>query len=374
MKVLIMPSWYYDYQGKGGGIFIKEQADALSENGIDVAIAYSALGRSYPFLSTYYSQTNSISTYFHHQFAFPKLNSFLIDLWIKQFSKVYDQYKKDQGKPDLIHAHSFLAGAVAAKLKAKEKVPYLLTEHSSAILNHNVPNRLISVVKKAYESCDQLIAVSQGLADQMKTYTDQKIIVIPNLVDSRFFTPKKMPLLKDKTIQLLSIGDPIHTKGIDILIEALNELKTSSFNFHLSLGDEMPGKQNLIQLIKQYGLEDNVTFLGQLNRAQVLHQMQNCHIYVSASRWETFGITLIEAMSCGKPIVATATAGSEDILTETSGLLVPTENPQALAEAITKVATHYKQYQPTMIRTLAQEKFDSIKIASRIKEVYESII
>ncbi len=102
--------------------------------------------------------------------------------------------------------------------------------------------------------------------------------------------------------------------------------------------------------------------------------MRESALLVLPSRTETFGAVLIEALACGTPVVATKCGGTEDIVNESVGLLVPKENPEALAKAIIEVVVERQKFDSTKLRNYALENFDWEKIARRTVDLYNKAV
>ena len=102
--------------------------------------------------------------------------------------------------------------------------------------------------------------------------------------------------------------------------------------------------------------------------------MQESHVVVSSSDFETFGITLIEAMACGKPVVATRSGGPEFFVDDKNGLLVPTGDRDALALALTRIRETHSSYDPESISKRCASRFGHDAILTRIERIYEELV
>lgn len=92
------------------------------------------------------------------------------------------------------------------------------------------------------------------------------------------------------------------------------------------------------------------------------------------SRAESFGAVLVEALACGTPVVATRCGGPEDIVTDEVGILVPPEDPEALAVALESVLDHPERYEREVLRAHALARFGAPSVASRIGDVYARVL
>lgn len=145
-----------------------------------------------------------------------------------------------------------------------------------------------------------------------------KMIIIPNGVDLLEFRdlPEKQRLrerylnLKNKKL-ILFLGRINWNKGLDILIKAFNQLAKDRHDVHLLIvGNDEAGYIKIVKRwIKDYGLEDSVTFTGMLLGQDKLEAYAGCDLFVLPSYSENFGMSVIEAMACGLPIIISNKVG-----------------------------------------------------------------
>jgi glycosyltransferase involved in cell wall biosynthesis len=137
---------------------------------------------------------------------------------------------------------------------------------------------------------------------------------------------------------ILSVCSLDKWKGLDILIRAMAVLRDSGETTPLIVAGEGPERAELQRLIADLGLQQQVQLIGQQARASVTELLHQCALFVLASRFETFGIAVLEAMACGRAVVGTAVDGILEIIDdEENGLVVAPEDSQALAAAIRRL-------------------------------------
>lgn len=192
----------------------------------------------------------------------------------------------------------------------------------------------------------KVVFVSERLQDQLRPrlrLTAEQCAVIPNGIDTRVFRPDPDRSIRaelgipDDTMLIGAIGNIREPKAYDVLLRAARTLIERSHRFRLVIAGDCTnalGRQ-LEQLKHDLGLERYVTFLGL--RADVSRLLNNLDIFVLSSHTEGFSIACIEAMACGVPVVATRSGGPEQILEGEAGLLVPTGDPESLAQAIERI-------------------------------------
>lgn len=123
-------------------------------------------------------------------------------------------------------------------------------------------------------------------------------------------------------------------KGIDLLIKAFKIVAKQNKDWTLTIVGDGPDKQKIINLIKQYNLEDRVILKPFTNDVQKYYLESS--LFVSTSRWEGFGLVITEAMECGLPVIAFDNSGPREIINESgmNGILIPCNNIELLAKEI----------------------------------------
>lgn len=379
MHILIIPSWYPTTESPLYGIFFKEQAEALSKFGYHVSVVYvnlwslSSLGRHKEKLGISYSVENDVHTYRVHMYNFlPKIpNGFLI-IQNLCLNYVFEKITQKHSRPDIIHAHSSLMGGyLAMKLSDKKGIPFVVTEHRTAFARNLITSKDEEIIKTIMGKTKKMIVVGPGLKQSLSKYSDDKITIIPNLVNVDEFRAERKK--NDKPFRFFSLALLTHKKGMDILLRAFANEFVGNRDYELVIGGDGEEKENLKSLAEELNILRQVKFLGKLSRADAKKEMALCNAFVLASRFETFGIVFIEALACGKPIIATACGGPEIIVNENNGLLVPLENPVAYGQAMKQLVHQYSRYEPNIIRQDCIDRFSEKAVISQLRNIYEAV-
>jgi glycosyltransferase involved in cell wall biosynthesis len=135
---------------------------------------------------------------------------------------------------------------------------------------------------------------------------------------------------------------------------------------------EVEYARGLKSLASQLNLNGRVQWPGYV--ADVPAIMNAVDVLVHPSDRESFGRVAVEAMACGKPVVATRSGGPEYFVSETTGLLAPRGNPAALAAALDQLALTYDRYDPARIRAEAVARFSEEAFARQVEAIYQSAI
>ena len=161
-----------------------------------------------------------------------------------------------------------------------------------------------------------------------------KIIRIPNGINTELFTPRGE---KEENL-ILFVGRISHIKGLDVLIESLRYLRDS---VHLviigQLGWNQKYSEEILESIKKENQKGKhkINYLGAMDQIEIAKWDQKATMLISPSRYEAFGISLVEALACETPVIGSFVGGIPEIIGENeTGFLTPSNNPFALAQAI----------------------------------------
>jgi glycosyltransferase involved in cell wall biosynthesis len=264
----------------------------------------------------------------------------------KHFNKAVQIIRKNKIEFDMIHSHfAWTSGYVGAMLKKIFNKPFVLTTHGYDI--YDLPYKNEFYKKQIYtiiNSADLNITVSKSNQEEYgKLGLPNDISVIPNGFRRDIFFPKQMaPIRKklglpQKRPIILSVGNLSEVKGHEYLLWALKRVKMTCPDFLcLIIGDGVR-RRTLGAIIKEEKLSGNVKLLGHKAHKEIPLYLNASDILVHPSIRESFGVVQVEAMACGKPVVATINGGSEHIITsEDVGLLCQSEDHTDLADKISE--------------------------------------
>lgn len=384
MHILVLPSFYPSPIRPHTGIFFRDQVEALRRRGHQVGVLVAPRiretidhirrERHLPDLRTAVLEERAV--YRMHWGWFPRIFPRICALLTGPAGlRAFERYCTEQGRPDVIHAHNiFYSGYMAIKIKEKYALPVVLTEHSSNFIRGRIflPGQH-QIARQTLHQADKTLTVGPSLAQALLHY-DKKtdIEVIGNIVNTEFFTPSDSIPPRSPFI-FATVTSLIPVKRIALMIEAFSMAFRGDPAVQLKIGGGGGGRKRLERLADKEGIPSQVTFLGRLDREGVRALYHEAHTVVSSSAVETFGLILAEAMSCGKPVIATRSGGPQSFVTEKTGLLVPTEDRAALAEAMHQMRDHYENYSPAEIRAACVDRFSEGVIISRMEAIYQQI-
>ena len=166
-------------------------------------------------------------------------------------------------------------------------------------------------------------------------YAD-KTVFIHNGVDLSEFSIASQDIdSPPKERYVLSVSAYKKQKALDVLIQAMKAVAARNPEVKLILVGEGPLRGGLEALSEKLGLVDCIEFHGHKSHPEVIRLLRGCEVFVLPSRFETFGIAIVEAMACGRPVVAANAGGMPEIVRNgITGILVDKENPSQLADAL----------------------------------------
>ncbi len=359
MNILMIPSWYGTKTAPLLGSFYKEQAEELAARGHRVAVLYAEVGGSFRPADNQkmHDVVNGVETY-----IWVKPN--LTPRWEKgrcfqrtrMLERMYRQLEKTWGRPDVVNLRSSLQGYEAVTLCRRHQLPLFFMEHSSFVVtegeNSAARKRLYAVMDAANVNA----CVGSTLLAVMQPYkADTR--VIPDFVDERrFFIREKEDPHAPFTFAAMGQLRPI--KGHDTLIRAFARLRQMTDRpVQLRIAGAGGLREYLQGIIREEGLEEVCHLVGNIPREQVVDFMNDCDCFVCSSRMEMLSCVLHECAACGRPAIGTMCGGPQDIITDETGLLVPVDDVEAMAEAMLTMLDKAPTYDRQAIRRHIIEKF-----------------
>jgi glycosyltransferase involved in cell wall biosynthesis len=285
--------------------------------------------------------------------------------------------------PDIVHLNSTKAGVLGSFAAIGLKTKVVFTAHGFRFnepMSYPIKNFYLALEKIASSCRDFIITVSDAdkesalknkLIDYGKISTVHNGISPINFFD-RDQARAKLNLPTDKKI-VGTIANFYKTKGIDVLIEAVNTLPKSTLEktLFMIIGDGTEF-ENLKLRIKNLKLENNIRLMGKIDNASIY--LKAFDAFVLPSRKEGFPFAILEAMQASLPIIAADVGGNKEALGDT-GILVPSENPDALSRVINTVLRDSNTVRSISGKTFERSKlFTEEKMLEETKNVYEKVL
>ena len=297
-------------------------------------------------------------------------------------------------KFDVIHIHTpFVAHYAGLKLGKLLNIPVLETYHTffEDYLHHYLPwipksaakgmARFIS--KRQCNQVDAIVAPSQPMLDVLRTYgvKAEAEVIATGLQASSFAEANDEAFrlkygIPAKRPTLLYVGRVAFEKNIDFLVRVAKIVSEKVPDVLLMITGEGPAQDSLRAQVKTLAIEKNVQFVGYLDRNTELNACYKAaDIFVFASKSETQGLVLLEAMAQATPVVAIAELGTASILIEGQGALIAPENELIFAEKVLQLLADSVQREQLgkVARVYAQSKWSAAIQAERMLEFYVKI-
>lgn len=292
---------------------------------------------------------------------------------------------------DMLHIHTpFVAHYAGLKLAKTLKIPVVETYHTffEDYLHHYLPwipqfaarglARLIS--KKQCNQLDAIVAPSQPMLDVLRGYGVNNLAeVIATGLQAHSFSPAdgnafrvKHGIELDRPM-MLYVGRVAHEKNIGFLLIVAKLLSDVMPDVLLVIAGEGPALPSLRNSVKEHSIENNVQFIGYLDRNT---QLNSCYkaadVFVFSSKSETQGLVILEAMAQGTPVVAIAELGTASILIEGKGALISIENESEFVQKVHSVLINPQRRQQLSETALdyAQKKWSAEIQAERMLKFY----
>jgi glycosyltransferase involved in cell wall biosynthesis len=304
---------------------------------------------------------------------------------------------------DLVHANFFLSGLVAADLKTRTGLPFVVTFHALGRVRRQFqagedrfPDERFAIEDRIAREADQIIAeCPQDKDDLIRLYhaDPARITVVPCGFDRHEFRPMSQRAarlglgLDPAEPILLQLGRLVPRKGVDNVVRAVGVLaRDHDVRARLLIvggtdrepdPSRLPELARLASVAQDEAVEELVTFVGRRDRTELVDYYNAADVFVSTPWYEPFGITPLEAMACGTPVIGSNVGGIKfSVADGETGYLVPPNDPAALAE---RIAGIYRD--PTLLPLLGRqaiarvnEMFTWERVVCGIAALYEDVL
>lgn len=383
MHVLMVPSWYPTTEAPRDGVYFVEQAQCLQEHGMRIGVVFPEQ-QSLRRLSWSTLRSKQFQTEWTDEHGIPTLRRYGWNVWwrfppgmrirAQTAVRLARQYVERQGMPDVIHAHSARwAGAAAAQMSEEFSVPYVLTEHFTGFQRNEIFPWRWPLIERGFRDAGAIAAVSTPLkevvtAQELAAPSD--VQVCPNLVQaSRFrLPPDGRPA--PPPFRFVTVARLRPKKNVGGLLEAFARAFGGTEEVSLAVVGDGPERQALEQKARRLGLAAQVSFLGSRDREGVQEALWKAHAFALSSHHETFGVVLVEAMATGLPVVATRCGGPEDIVDPETGLLVPPDDSDALADGLQRLRTRWSSFEAADVRAHTLDRYGPEPFVRRTRSLY----
>ena len=389
MRILVLSHMYPRDDHPAGGIFVHEQVKALRALGIDARVMCGV-----PFwintLNPYkalraFNTWRQQRSYSWEDFEGVPLIRFpyIVSRRFLPFELHAASYRlallrcmarlSDPFDFQLVHAHTaYIDGSAGAAVCKRHKLPLIITEHTGPFRTLTRNPILRYRTQRSLNFASKLIVVStQLLSDiqsEVKLRHPEQVSVLPNLVDTAAFSTQ--PRAKRDEIEAIWIGHFVSVKRVDRLLRAFSIASIKDPRIRLKLVGSGVLESELRTICSELGLNSLVTFAGPASRTQLIDHLRDADFLVVSSDTETFGLVCIEALSCGRPVLATNCGGPSDIIVDSRLGRIVDRSDETLAEGFLHMVQNLSTFDPDLLHEYVERKFSSTAVATRLASIY----
>ena len=294
-------------------------------------------------------------------------------------------------RPDVVHSHFWMSGLAAVAAAEDSRIPVVHTFHALGTVKRRhqgirdtSPAGRVELERDLARRVDAIVATCSDEVAELRRMgaPDELIHVVPCGVDRARFTPEGPVAPRTaRRHRLVAACRLVERKGLGDLLEALAGLPDAEL--HVAGGPDAsqltldPEARRLWALARELGVGERLVLHGRVSREAMPALLRSADVVVCAPWYEPFGIVPLEAMACGRPVVATAVGGQVDSVADgVTGVLVPPRNPAALIAALAALladeARRRELGRAGVRRVRRHYGFDAIAAASH--DVYQEVI
>jgi D-inositol-3-phosphate glycosyltransferase len=292
-------------------------------------------------------------------------------------------------RPDVVHAHFWMSGTAAVPAAKDLAIPVVQTFHALGTVKRRYqgaadtsPPQRTSLESVLCGSVDGIIATCRDEVAELTRIgaRPERIGVVPCGVDTDEFSPDGHSWPRTERPRLLCLGRLVERKGLDTVIKAMVHLPEAE----LLIAGGPPGPEldtdpeavRLTELAGKLGVAERVQLLGSVPHESVPALVRSADVVVTTPWYEPFGIVPLEAMSCGKPVVASAVGGMLDTVVDgITGMLVPPRDAYAVTAAVSSLIGQHRRRLGLgrAGRRRAVAEYDWARVAERVEQAYRTV-
>ena len=350
MKVLFLSAWYPTERDAMAGLFVKKHAEAVAQQGHDVRVLY--------------SEKTGIK-------------------WILDMYKNWQQLQQEWGYPDIVQMNVLdKNGLIALWLKYRYHIPYVIIEHWSGYLPANFAFRggwHGWIMRKIAQEASCILPVSQMLEDAMKHcgIQNEKWQRIHNVVDDFFYQPITPITITPKGNKFrflhVSCFDE-KAKNIQGMLRAARAAAKQRQDFEIiCVGTGIDYAKDVAYAHTLDFPEGSLTFTGEQTPHEVAQWMQQSDCFLFFSRYENAPVVISECLAIGLPIISSNAGGIPEMIDHECGILVPSEDEAALANAMLEMIDNQGGYATETIQKRGT-KYTYQNIGKRLSDLYQRVV
>jgi len=289
-----------------------------------------------------------------------------------------------------VHGHPYLSSFLASKIAKRYAKPLVLTQHNTFIEYNNIWDTAeklndLAIGKQVLKKADKIIVVSNATKKYVLTLgaNPEKVEVLHNGVDLNRFKPlsevkdkmrKKLGISKDANV-VLTVRRIVYKNGIDTLLESAEIAVKRNPKLIFVVVGKGPDSEEVKEKIGQLRMQNNFKLTGFVSDEDLPLYYNVADLFALPSKsGEGLPLVVLEAMSCGLPVIATNVGGTSEVMNEDYGKLVPPNSPDSLAEALVEFSRKDLSVLKKDLRAMMEQQYSWNKNVEKLSEIYEELI
>ena len=371
MKILFISSWFPNKLEPTNGNFVQRHAEAVALKH-DVEILHT-IGdfkqkETFVFDDKIINGIRTLVVYYRN--SKNPVQNFLRRM------KAYKMGFSKMQKPELVHANVLHNNMLfAVYLKKKYKIPFVVSEHWTALQEENLGRtsaNIKRIAKFIAKHADYIFPVSENLKNSLKMLgikTPMK--VISNVVNTDVFRIRQTN--GNKSTRFLHVSSLIPRKRPDKIIETVHQLKVNGYDVSLEIGGD-GDTATLRRLVQKLNAEEYISVFDEISYEEVAEKMQTSDCFILFSDNETQGCVILESYACGKPVIATSVGGVPEFIKPGLGVLIEKANEKELYQSMQNFIENKIAFnKPEVLRDFVIDNFSKDIISNQFTEVYIKI-
>lgn len=359
LRVALLASEYPPHVFGGLGTHVRNVTDAMGDAVIQHLFT--------PLRGNYASDNPSVQIH-----EVPVLEaSTNVEFWLRYSQATANMLRQATGPLDLIHAHDWMTVLAGIKLREEMGLPLVYNIHLPQTPGPHYHQENLGLVV-----ADVVVVNSQAVRDELlaRGLPIRRIEVVPNGVSRAHFMPSPGWPVADPYV--LFVGRLVPQKGVDQLLRAFSVVLRRCPDSRLVVVGDGELALYLKRVARHLGVSQHVSFVQWKSGPELLHYYQQAQVVVVPSNYEPFGLVALEAMACGRPVVASAVGGLQEIIEDgMQGYLVPPGDYLAMAQRLANLLLNpalRQQMGKTGIEQAASYGWENT--AQRTLQIYRQLV
>ena len=368
--VVVLPAWYPTARQPLAGPFVRDHARAAAAVGHRVIVIVnegerSGLRRPYELSEEERDDGLRIVRLTYR----PRMGTLV---YVPAVLAVARRLRREGSPVDVLHAHIHWMAWPAMIVSGILRRPFVVTENSSEWPRRTMRRGALVRARIAFRRAALVTPVSAALQRAIEDYgVRARFRVVPNTVDTRLFHPAGEPTNEAPT-RLINVALHVEVKALDVLLRAFAHVAAKRSELTLTMIGGGPLTPDLKRLAAELGIDSRVYFAGRAEPSEIAEALRQADVFVLSSLSDNMPLAVLEALSCGVPVAATAVGGVPEAVGD-DGVLAPPGNPKELACAIESVLQSENHFDRVDIARRARERW-SLEAVGRVwDEIYRSL-